>query len=280
METQRMEGKTVLVSGGSSGVGLAVAKGLARLGARTVLLSRDSDRGRNAVRAVQQAAPGADVDSRVADLTSPASVARLVDDLRDTAGTLDVLVNATGAVGERGDLRPGIPRSFATNYLTHHLLTRAALPLLRDAPAARVLTVGVAPALVRRLKEFAVDGVDANASGVRVLTQAVAWKLLLSRHLAETETSISAAVFHPGLIKSDLLGRQALPLRLVGSITNRFASSTCPVADHLASRTADLGPAGGMVDDHGRTVALPPTISTANADRSWAASEALVHQLD
>ncbi|WIB11384.1 SDR family NAD(P)-dependent oxidoreductase [Curtobacterium sp. MCPF17_052] len=71
METQRMEGKTVLVSGGSSGVGLAVAKGLARLGARTVLLSRDGDRGRNAVRAVQQAAPGTDVDSRVVDLTSP-----------------------------------------------------------------------------------------------------------------------------------------------------------------------------------------------------------------
>jgi NAD(P)-dependent dehydrogenase (short-subunit alcohol dehydrogenase family) len=282
METQRMDGTTVLVSGGSSGVGLAVAKGLARLGARTVLLSRDADRGRDAVRAVQEATPGADVDveSRVADLTSPASVRRLVEDLGGTVGSLDVLVNATGSVGERGDLRPGIPRSFATNALTHFLLTRAALPLLRDAPEARVLTVGVAPALVRRLKDFAVDGVDANASGVRVLTQAVAWKLLMSRHLAETGAGISAAVFHPGLITSDLLGRQALPLRIVGTIANRFARTTCPVAEHLASRTADLGPVGGMVDDRGRTVALPPTISTANAERSWAASEALVGQLE
>ena len=281
METHRIEGTTALVSGGSSGVGLAVAKGLARLGARTVLLSRDAGRGRDAVRAVQQATPGAEVDveSRVADLTSPASVARLVDELGSTVGSLDVLVNATGSVGERGDLRPGIPRSFATNALTHHLLTRAALPLLRQAPEARVLTVGVAPALVRRLGDVAVDGVDANASGVRVLTQAVAWKLLLSRHLAETEPGISAVVFHPGLIRSDLLGRQALPLRLLGSVANRFARSTCPVAEHLASRTADLGPAGGMVDDRGRTVPLPASISTANAARSWAASERLVGEL-
>ena len=280
METQHMEGKTVLISGGSSGVGLAVAKGLARLGARTVLLSRSVDRGRSAVRAVQEAAPGADVDSRVADLTSAASVTRLVDDIGGTEGRLDVLVNATGSIGERGELRPGIPRSFATNYLTHFLLTRAALPLLHAAPEARVLTVGAAPALVRRLKGFAVDGVEPSPSAAAVLTQSLAWKLLMARHLSETETGISAAVFHPGLIKSELLRHRALPLRLFGSVSNGFASEVCPVVDHLASRSTGLGAAGGMFDNHARTVPLPLTINASNAVRSWEASSSLVDQLD
>ncbi|MBF4613348.1 SDR family NAD(P)-dependent oxidoreductase [Curtobacterium sp. VKM Ac-1376] len=279
METQRMEGKTVLVSGGSSGVGLAVAKGLARLGAHTLLLSRSADRGRTAVRSVQQAVPGAEVESHTVDLTSPASVTRLVDDIGGTGSRIDVLVNATGSIGERGELRPGIPRSFATNYLAHFLLTRAALPLLRAAPEARVLTVGAAPALVRRLKGFAVDGVDPNASAVAVLTQSLAWKLLMARRLSAAETGISAAVFHPGLIRSELLRQRALPLRLFGSVSNHFASEVCPVVDHLASRSAEPGVEGGMFDDHARRVPLPGTISTGNAVRSWEASLRLVDEL-
>ncbi|PZF66973.1 hypothetical protein DEJ33_06805 [Curtobacterium sp. MCPF17_047] len=279
METERMEGKTVLISGGSSGVGLAVSKGLARLGARTVLLSRSVDRGRSAVRAVQEAVPGADVDLRIVDLTSSASVTRLTDDLGGTEGRLDVLVNATGSIGERGELQPGISRSFGTNYLTHFLLTRAALPLLHEAPEARVLTVGAAPALIRRLKGFAVDGVDPTASAATLLTQSLAWKLLMARHVSETEDGISAAVFHPGLIESELLRQRALPLRLFGSISNRFASDVCPAVDHLASRSMDLGRAGGMYDNHAQTISLPATINTENALRSWDASLSLVEQL-
>ena len=68
-------------------------------------------------------------------------------------------------------------------------------------------------------------------------------------YLCSEEPGISAVVFHPGLIRSDLLGRQALPLRLLGSVANRFARSTCPVAEHLASRTADLDHRG--VQAHG-----------------------------
>lgn len=280
MESQRMDGKLVLVSGGSSGVGLAVAKGLSRLGARTVLLSRDADRGRNAVHAVLEAAPGSDVDSRVADLTSTASVTRLVDDIGRTQGRLDVLVNATGSIGERGDLQSGIPRSFATNYLTHFLLTRASLPLLRAAPDARVLTVGAAPALVRRLKNFPVDGLKPSATTAAVLTQSLAWKLLMALHLSATETGISASVFHPGLIKSELLRQRALPLRLFGAVSNAFAGEICPVVDHLASRTTDPGVAGGMFDNHARAVPLPAAINADNALRSWEASSSLVSQLD
>lgn len=280
MDTQRMDGKTVLISGGSSGVGLAAAKGLARLGARTVLLSRSADRGRRAVRAVQQAAPKANVDSRVVDLTSQASVAQLVNDIGRTEGRLDVLVNATGSIGERGELGPGVPRSFGTNYLTHFLLTRAALPLLREAPDARVLTVGAAPALVRRLKGFAVDGVDRNASAATVLTQSLAWKLLMARYVSEIENGISAAVFHPGLIKSELLRERALPLRLIGSISNYFASDACPVVEHLASRSTNPARAGGMYDNHAQVVPLPPMIDIGNALRSWEASSSLVEQLN
>lgn len=278
MDTQRMDGKVVVVSGGSSGVGLASAKGLARLGARTVLVSRRADRGRDAERAVGLAVPGADVISVVADLTSPSSVAALIDTVGTRAGRLDVLVNATGSVGEQGELLAGIPRSFATNALTHFLLTRAALPLLRDAPAGRVLTVGAAPALVRRLRAPDLDGIDPGASAGTVITQSLAWKLILAARLSADDSRVSATVFHPGLVRSELLSQRSLPLRALGSLSNRFAAAFCPVVDHLAS-TRGAGDRPVMVDQHGAAVRVPAAITEADGVRVWSAAALLADRL-
>ena len=268
-----MDGKVVAISGGSSGVGLAVAKGLAELGARTVILSRSDANGARAVEAVRAAGSGLSVEAVTGDPSTTEGAALLASTVQERTGGVDVLVSTAGSVGEHGLTEAGIPRVFATNYLTHFQLLRAMLPQLSERPDSRALIVGVAPALVRRIRTVPLDGVDADASTAALMLQSVAWKLLLARHITDAHPGgPSVNVFHPGLIRSNLLATQVAPLRLVGSIMNRFAHDRCAVAENLASSPAASGTSGQMVDNHGRSVPLPSVVTPENASAVWDAS--------
>ena len=175
----------------------------------------------------------------------------------------------------------GVPRSFATNYLTHFLLTRAMTPVLAATPDSRVLIVGAAPAVVRRIGDVRVDGVDPDVSATKALTQSLAWKLLLARHVERTAPDgPTVNVFHPGLVRSNLLSSASPALRLVGAVSNRFAKTRCAVTDHLASDPALTGVGGTMFDDRGRPVTLPAVVTDAHAASAWAASIALADGTD
>ncbi|WP_407572762.1 SDR family NAD(P)-dependent oxidoreductase [Deinococcus altitudinis] len=279
MNMERMDGQVVVITGGSSGVGLAVGKGLARLGARTVLISRREQNARHAVDEVRRASGNDAVEFAIGDLTDLVAVKALVSDLERRLPRIDALVSAAGTVGERGVTASGIPRSFATNYLGHFSLIRAALPLLNRAPHGRILVVGAAPALVKQLRAVNYDAVTPEASAAALLTQSLAWKLLLAHHLAVTHPEgPPMTVFHPGLIRSNLLNDLALPLRLVGTVSNLFAKDHCAVAEDLASATPVAGVSGQMVDDHGRRVQLPALVTTEHAARVWRASVAMTER--
>ena len=276
MRTERMAGKTVVVSGGASGVGLAAAKGLARLGARTIVVTRSETNGRRATDDIRRDSGSADVDVVVGDVGSQTGARRVADAVAGYGSGVDVVVSTVGSVGERGLTPAGVPRAFATNYLTHFLLTRAMTPMLQPTPSSRVLIVGAAPSVVRRLRNVRVDGVDADVTATRALNQSLAWKLLLARHFERASSDgFTLNVFHPGLVRSNLLGSASPALRVVGAISNRFAHTHCAVTDHLASDPTLTGLGGRMFDKHGRSVTLPAVITDVHAAAVWEASLAL-----
>ncbi|MGY2896709.1 SDR family NAD(P)-dependent oxidoreductase [Deinococcus sp. UYEF24] len=279
MNVERMDGRVVVITGGSSGVGLAVGKGLARLGARTVLVSRHEQNARRAVDEVRRASGSDAVEFAVGDLTDPVAIDTLVRDLGQRLSHIDVLVSAAGSVGETGVTVEGLPRSFATNYLGHFSLIRSALPLLKRAPDGRILVVGAAPFLVKRLRDVNAHAVDPLASASALLGQALAWKLLLAHHLAVSQREgPTMNIFHPGLIRSNLLSERALLLRLFGAASNLVAKDRCAVAEHLASATSVAGVSGQMFDDRGRPVPLPALVTAEHAAEVWKASVALTRR--
>ena len=91
-----MHGSTVLVTGGTGGIGLATATGLAGLGARVGIVGRSAARGAVAADAVRRKVPSAEVDLFEADMSSQAEVRRLAAEVRATYPRLDVLVNNVG----------------------------------------------------------------------------------------------------------------------------------------------------------------------------------------
>jgi NAD(P)-dependent dehydrogenase (short-subunit alcohol dehydrogenase family) len=137
-----MEGKTVLITGASSGIGFATAIALAQMGARILLVCRDAGRGADAQAAVANVATEAAPKLLLADLSSLHDVRALADELRRNFPRIDVLINnAAGMFSERGLTIDGIERTFALNHLAPFLLTLLAIDLLKAAGRARIVNV-------------------------------------------------------------------------------------------------------------------------------------------
>jgi retinol dehydrogenase-14 len=138
-----MRGKTVLVTGASSGIGLETARSLASAGADLILLCRDRRRGAAARDEIARAASGENApDLVVGDLFSQADIRAVAADVSDRYDHLDVLINNAGGVFSKRELTPdGIEKTFALNHLAPFLLTNLLLDRLQSAPHGRVVTV-------------------------------------------------------------------------------------------------------------------------------------------
>jgi NAD(P)-dependent dehydrogenase (short-subunit alcohol dehydrogenase family) len=136
-----MNGKTILITGSTDGIGKQAALDLARMGARVLVHGRSEERGRRAVAEIK-AATGAEPDLFIADLSSQAQVRDLAAQVQARYDRLDVLVNNAGVVLPRRNLtEDGIEETFAVNHLAPFLLTHLLLDLLKRSAPARVVIV-------------------------------------------------------------------------------------------------------------------------------------------
>jgi len=131
-------GRTVLITGASSGLGLVVADRLARRGADVILAVRDVEKGRR----VQAELTGA-TEVRQVDVADLDSVRRFADRMHDDGRTIDVLLNNAGIGAQTRTLTPqGYERVFATNHLGAFALTGLILDLFRPDRDPRIVAVG------------------------------------------------------------------------------------------------------------------------------------------
>jgi NAD(P)-dependent dehydrogenase (short-subunit alcohol dehydrogenase family) len=147
------QGKRAIVTGANSGIGLHTALELARAGAEVVLAVRDPSRGAQAEATIRGEVPGAGVRVENLDLASLASVRAFAERERQAGRALDLLVNNAGvmAIPKRETTPDGFERQMATNHLGHFALTGLLLPLLRAAPAPRVVSVSSLVSVVGRI---------------------------------------------------------------------------------------------------------------------------------
>ena len=137
----RMDGKVVLVTGASSGLGRAAAVGLAELGADVRVLTRDSDRSAKLARELEKET-GGQVSGVTCDVSDLTSVRRFTGRFAAAEERLDVLVNNAGVMPpERTETADGVELTFATHVVGPHLLIERLSPLLEAAAPSRVINV-------------------------------------------------------------------------------------------------------------------------------------------
>src|SRR6059036_1767846 len=135
-------GRTIVVTGANSGLGLRSAEALASRGARVLMGCRNQEKAAAALEAVRKAAADAPPEVVPLDLADLDDVRACAERLTKELDHLDVLVNNAGAmVIPHQRTRQGFEMQFATNHLGHFALTGLLLPLLRRAHASRVVSV-------------------------------------------------------------------------------------------------------------------------------------------
>lgn len=136
-----ISGKTVLITGATSGLGLATALLLAERGAEVVMVGRDRARSNFMRTEVAKCAAGSAPILFLADLSSQAEIHRLAERLHGSFSRIDVLINNAAAMFAKREVTPdGLEKTFAVNHLAPFALTYLLLDLLRAAPAGRILT--------------------------------------------------------------------------------------------------------------------------------------------
>ncbi|MBW2397380.1 MAG: SDR family oxidoreductase [Deltaproteobacteria bacterium] len=279
-----MKDKTILITGGSSGIGRATAVELASRGARLLVQGRTPERCEEAMDEIRRSATGAPPELLQADLSSLAGVRSLAEAVSERTDHLDVLLNNAGlTLSSRQLTDDGFEKTFGVNHLAPFLLTGLLLPLLRRSPAPRIVTVASEG---HRFGKLDLDDLqnERRYAMLRVYGQSKTANILFTVELARRleGTNVTANCLHPGMIKSNLgRGNGALLDRVhdaIGIVLYPFFKT----AEQGAQTSLHLVASPDVADASGRYFANKrpsrPSAHATNpetAGRLWAISEQL-----
>jgi NAD(P)-dependent dehydrogenase (short-subunit alcohol dehydrogenase family) len=240
------DNKVAFITGANKGLGLETARGLGALGIAVVLASRDEAKGRAAAeRLAVEGIKG--VEAVRFDVTRPEDHEEIARHLEGRYGKLDILVNNAGVVLEKADFAapggfnttPTLPlavlrETFETNFFAVVALTQTLLPLIRKAPAGRIVNLSSILGSLKLHADPESDIYDKKAFAYDASKTALnAFTVHLAQALRGTPIKVNSA--HPGWVKTDM-GGPAAPMELSEGGQTSVQLATLP----------DDGPTGGF----------------------------------
>jgi NAD(P)-dependent dehydrogenase (short-subunit alcohol dehydrogenase family) len=227
--TPDLSGKTVVVTGATSGIGLEAAAALAHAGAHVVIVGRDAARTDAALAKIRQQSGSTDVEARLCDFSSQAAVRRLAAELRDNHARIDVLVNNAGSVYPQRTLtEDGIEATFAVNHLGAFLLTHLLLDRIVAAAPARIVNVASVQHYDGTL-DFDDLGFEHGYAILRAYARSKLANVLFTRALAKrlAGSGVTVNVLHPGKVATGIWSHGApawarVPFAIVFAAAKRF----------------------------------------------------------
>ncbi|MEV4352523.1 oxidoreductase [Actinoplanes sp. NPDC049596] len=289
-----LRGRTAVVTGANSGLGLVTATELARHGARVVLAVRDLDAGERAAGRMREARPTAQLEVRELDLASLASVRAFAAKLVADHPSIDLLVNNAGLVllGRRRTTTDGFELQLGTNMLGHFALTGLVLGALEAGDAARVVSLS---SVTHKGAHLDFDDLmserdfDAARAYGRSKLATTVFGLELDRRLRAAGSPVTSVIAHPGVSSTNLTPRAWQDRgRLGRALARLFLLLTQPVErgalPQLFAATAPgvrggqfFGPSG-FREIRGGVTEVRPSAEAADpavGRRLWGVSEGL-----
>jgi NAD(P)-dependent dehydrogenase (short-subunit alcohol dehydrogenase family) len=269
-----MEGKLCVITGGTSGIGLATAERLAAMGAKLVLVGRDRAHGEAALRRIKRRNPRAEADVRYADLSRLDAMRALASDL-NALPKIDVLINNAGAMfWNREVTADGLERTFALNHMGYFVVTA----LLRDklAASAPARIVNVASDAHRGAKlDFSDLQYARNYSGIRAYARSKLCNILFTRELARrlAGTGVTANCLRPGFVNTRFgdnnPGLVGIGTRIAKQIFGISPERGAETVVYLASSPEVEGKTGGYYNKCALSTPSREAQDDASALRLW-----------
>jgi NAD(P)-dependent dehydrogenase (short-subunit alcohol dehydrogenase family) len=293
LDVSDQHGRTAVITGPSSGLGLETAKVLAARGATVVLAGRDPAKVAAAADQVRAAAPGSRVEAAQLDLASLESVRAAAADIAGRFARLDLLINNAGVMTPPyGLTKDGFELQFGTNHLGHFALTGLLLPSMLEVPGSRVVTVSSNAHRVGRIDFtdlMSSRRYNRSAAYGRSKLANLMFTYELQRRLSAAGAQTLATAAHPGTARTQLTRHSALMtagestrLRVLNSwAVQDAAMGALPIlraaADPDATGGSYYGP-DGFLQFTGHPVRVRSNGRSQNAEvqrRLWAESEKL-----
>jgi len=242
-----MQGKVVVITGATSGIGQVAAERLARMGARIIQVARDRQRGEVAMKRLQACAPDAAHAIRYADLSRLSEMKRVAAEIAGAEPHIDVLINNAGALfGSRQVTEDGLERTFALNHLSYFVVTQGLRDrLVASAPSRIVNTASDAHESAtldfddlqseKAYRSRFWQGLRYGGAGMKVYGRSKLCNILFTRELARRlqGSGVTANCLHPGFIATRF-GDQSGGLISFGvRVAKRFALSPKKGAETL-----------------------------------------------
>ena len=257
-----MQGKTVLITGATAGIGLGTAEALAKRGADLLLVGRDAAKTERVAASLRD--KGGIVTLFVADLSKQDAVRRLADEVRAKTARLDVLINNVGAIFQhRAESADGTEMTFALNHLAPFLLTNLLFDLLQVSAPARVVTVSSA-AHTWGTMDFTDLDYRKGYGGWKAYGRSKLANILFTYELARRSagTGVTSNALHPGFVASDFGhnngGLFAVMLKLTQRLFAISVEDGAKTSDHLAS-------ASGVIEETGKYFVKSRPVASSKA---------------
>lgn len=277
-----MNGRTVLVTGATAGIGRATAQGLARLGAHVVVHGRDRAKTGRVVSEIQAATGNPGVEPIVADLGSFAEIRRLAAEFTERHGRLHVLVNNAGAYWtSRHTTADGLERTFAVNHLAPFLLTNLLLDVIKNSGRGRIVTVSSGAQAIGRIDFDDLQGAR-RYGGQRAYNQSKLANVMFTYELARRleGSDVTANVLHPGVVRSNFgmnnNSRLWSAMTALGSPFMKTTEQGAATSIYLASSAEVEGVTAGYFVNSRQRRSSKASYDTEAARRLWQVSAGLV----
>lgn len=203
---EKLVGKTVIVTGASSGIGKETAIELAKRGARVILACRDEEKATKVRAEIVVETANRNVEVKKLDLASMASIREFAKDVNINERHVDILINNAGVMRCPKTLtEDGFEMQLGVNHLGHFLLTNLLLDKLKDSQPSRIITLS-SVAHTRGKINFADLNSSKDYDKAEAYNQSKLANVLFTRELAKRleGTKVTANAVHPGIVNTDL----------------------------------------------------------------------------
>lgn len=278
---QSQKGKTILVTGGNSGIGYYAALALAKVGADVIIAGRNAKRVDQAVRDIKAEGIEGSINAGIVDLASLKSVQEYAEQFRTKYSRLDVLINNAGVMmPPEGATEDGFESQFGINFIGHFALTGRLYDMLKSTPGSRVVTLS---SIAHRGAQIDFDNLrlekpyDTRREYYQSKLADIIFTLELGRRSDAKGDGVLSVACHPGFTKTEL--QRHLDPEILGKMTFMEAwqgalPTLVAATGHVKSGDyfgpdgpGEMGgfPALGVIDG--------AALDAAVADRLWAVGE-------